>query len=120
MESENGWTEIIKPSTNRFSLNFKRVWLKRDLIVLFVKRDITTLYKQTLLGPLWLILQPILTALVFTVIFGRLAGLSTDGVPPFLFYFSGIFIWNFFSEVLLKTSDTFIVNADLFGKVFFP
>jgi lipopolysaccharide transport system permease protein len=92
----------------------------KDLLYLLVKRDITTIYKQTVLGPLWLVLQPLITALTFTIIFGRIAGMAPGGIPMFLFYFSGIVIWNFFSECLLKISDTFTVNTDLFSKVFFP
>ncbi len=103
-----------------FSVNLKEIWKYRDLIILFVKRDITTNYKQTVLGPLWIIINPLLSTTVFTVIFGVIAGIPTDGTPQFLFYMSGNILWNFFSSCLNRASGTFLGNARLFGKVYFP
>ncbi len=97
-----------------------QVWTYRDLVMLFVWRDFVSNYKQTILGPLWFLIQPILTTLIFTVIFGNIAALPTDGLPQFLFYMSGTVIWSYFAECLKKTSDTFISNAPIFGKVYFP
>lgn len=113
------WDQVIG-GKQAFSLGVRSIKNYRDLLFLFVKRDLVALYKQTVLGPLWIVLQPIVTTLTFTVIFGRLAGLSTDGLPMFLFYFSGFFIWSYFADCLTKTSDTFIHNGELFSKVFFP
>ncbi len=103
-----------------FSVNLKEIWKYRDLIILFVKRDLTTNYKQTVLGPLWIIINPLLSTTVFTVIFGLIAGIPTDGTPQFLFYMSGNILWNFFSSCLNRASGTFLGNARLFGKVYFP
>ncbi len=103
-----------------FSVNLKEIWKYRDLIILFVKRDLTTNYKQTVLGPLWIIINPLLSTTVFTVIFGVIAGIPTDGTPQFLFYMSGNILWNFFSSCLNRASGTFLGNARLFGKVYFP
>ena len=103
-----------------FSVNLKDIWKYRDLIILFVKRDLTTNYKQTVLGPLWIIINPLLSTTVFTVIFGVIAGIPTDGTPQFLFYMSGNILWNFFSSCLNRASGTFLGNARLFGKVYFP
>ena len=103
-----------------FSVNLKEIWKYRDLIILFVKRDLTTIYKQTVLGPLWIIINPLLSTTVFTVIFGVIAGIPTDGTPQFLFYMSGNILWNFFSSCLNRASGTFLGNARLFGKVYFP
>lgn len=103
-----------------FSVNLKEIWKYRDLIFLFVKRDLTTNYKQTVLGPLWIIINPLLSTTVFTVIFGVIAGIPTDGTPQFLFYMSGNILWNFFSSCLNRASGTFLGNARLFGKVYFP
>ena len=103
-----------------FSVNLKEIWKYRDLIILFVKRDLTTSYKQTVLGPLWIIINPLLSTTVFTVIFGLIAGIPTDGTPQFLFYMSGNILWNFFSSCLNRASGTFLGNARLFGKVYFP
>jgi len=96
------------------------IWQYRDLLWLFVKRDFTTFYKQTILGPLWFVIQPLLSTIVFTIIFNRIAGIPTDGIPPLLFYMSGIIAWNYFSNCLTSTSGTFTANAGLFGKVYFP
>ena len=103
-----------------FSVNLKEIWKYRDLIILFVKRDLTTNYKQTVLGPLWIIINPLLSTTVFTVIFGVIAGIPTDGTPQFLFYMSGNILWNLFSSCLNRASGTFLGNARLFGKVYFP
>jgi lipopolysaccharide transport system permease protein len=115
-----GWTLVIRPKRNLFDLRLSELWQYRDLIGLFVRRDFVSVYKQTILGPLWYIIQPILTTVIFTIIFGRIAKLSTDGLPQFLFYLSGTVVWTYFSDCLTKTSNTFITNAQLFGKVYFP
>lgn len=114
------WTEIILPQSTWFNLRLLDLWKYRDLIMLFVRRDIVAIYKQTILGPLWHIIQPVLTTLVFTVVFGNIARLSTDGLPPILFYLAGVVAWQYFSTCLIKTSGTFIGNAQIFGKVYFP
>jgi lipopolysaccharide transport system permease protein len=113
-------TSTITPRKHLFDVKVKEVWYYRDLFVLFIKRDITVTYKQTILGPLWFFIQPLLTTLMFLLVFGRIAGIPTDGVPPILFYLGGITIWNYFSESLRLTSDTFVKNAGLFGKIYFP
>lgn len=110
----------IDSRTSVFSLNLKEVWHYRDLLQMFVKRDFITFYKQTILGPLWFIVQPLLTTLIYVILFGNIAKLSTDGIPQVLFYLSGITIWNYFSESLTKTSTVFKDNANMFGKVYFP
>lgn len=117
---EQQWTEIIESDTKLLSINLAEVWRYRDLLSLLVRRDFVTFYKQTILGPLWFIIQPVLTTLTFVVIFGRIAGLSTDGVPRFVFYLAGITLWGYFSECLTKTSSVFKDNASIFGKVYFP
>jgi lipopolysaccharide transport system permease protein len=117
--SEN-WSLVIRPQRNLFDLRLGELWKYRDLTWLFVRRDFVSVYKQTILGPLWFIIQPILTTLTFTVIFGRIAHLPTDGLPQFLFYMSGTVVWTYFSDCLNKTSNTFITNSQLFGKVYFP
>ncbi len=114
------WSMIIKPKRHWFDINLKELWAYRDLIALFVRRDFVAKYKQTILGPLWFIIQPLLTTLMFTVVFGNIAKLSTDGLPKILFYFSGIVGWNYFAESLKATSNTFVTNASIFGKVYFP
>ena len=114
------WTKVIGPRTGWFDINLPNLWNYRDLIILFVKRDFVAFYKQTILGPLWFLLQPLFTTIVFTVIFGRIARIPTDGLPQMLFYMSGIVIWNYFADCLNKTSDTFVSNAHIFGKVYFP
>jgi lipopolysaccharide transport system permease protein len=118
--SEAGWTLTIRPKTGWFDLHLADLWRYRDLVTLFVRRDFVAQYKQTILGPLWFIIQPLLTTLTFTVIFGNVAKLSTDGLPAILFYMSGITAWSYFSECLTKTSETFSANAGIFGKVYFP
>lgn len=120
MTKETQPTYFINSKQSVFSLNFKEVWDYRDLLLMLVKRDFITFYKQTVLGPLWFIVQPLLTTVIYMVIFGSIAKLSTDGVPQVLFYLSGITIWNYFSESLTKTSSVFTANAGMFGKVYFP
>ena len=120
-EPENTtWLYEIKPKTSNFSLNLKEVWQYRDLLMLFVKRDIVTVYKQTILGPLWYFIPPLFTSIPFPIIFNNLAGISTGTVPPFLFNLAGIIVWNYFTSCLNETSDTFKKNASIFGKVYFP
>ncbi len=120
MESKQTWTEVIKPNKRVFDLQLKELFRYSDLILLFVRRDFVSTYKQTILGPIWFFLQPLFTTAIFIVIFTYIAKLSTDAIPPALFYLSGITIWTFFSECLLKTSNTFTMNAGIFGKVYFP
>ncbi len=117
---ENTKVTVIKAKAKGLNLNLKEVWLYRDLIKMFVKRNFTTTYKQTILGPLWFIITPLLSTFVFTLIFGNIAGLSTEGVPAFLFYLASNTIWSYFSTCLTKTSSTFTSNSSLFGKVYFP
>lgn len=118
-ESDN-WDLIIKGQTSLFDVRFADLWRYRDLLFMFVKRDFVSFYKQTILGPLWFFIQPVFTTLVFTFVFGRLAGISTDGLPQQLFYMSGITAWNYFSDCLTKTSTVFKDNVNIFGKVYFP
>lgn len=117
---EESWSLIIKPKGRLFALNLKELWQYRDLLEMYIKRDIVTFYKQTILGPIWFFVQPVFTTIVYMFVFGGLAGISTDGIPQPLFYLSGICMWNYFSESLTKTSDTFISNQAIFGKVYFP
>lgn len=119
-EKTQKWLEVIKPKGPLFEIRFKEIWYYRDLLLLFVWRDFVAVYKQTILGPLWYIVQPLLTTFIFTVVFARLAGLPTDGLPPMLFYLAGIVAWNYFADCLRKTSTTFISNSAIFGKVYFP
>ena len=114
------WAVEIRPNASWLDLSLRDLWTYRDLIRLFVRRDVVAQYKQTILGPIWLVLQPLLTTLVFAVFFGNVAGLSTAGLPKLLFYLSGQIVWGYFAAVLTATSDTFIGNANLFGKVYFP
>ena len=114
------WDLIIQPRRVWFDLHLRDLWRYRDLITLFVKRDFVTFYKQTAFGPLWYIIQPLLTTVVFTVIFGKLAGIPMDGVPPFLFLLAGNVTWGYFAGCLNETSNTFVKNAGIFGKVYFP
>jgi lipopolysaccharide transport system permease protein len=122
IEGQEGepWTTVICPQHPWFKFDLRELWQYRDLIQLFVRRDFVALYKQTVLGPLWFILQPLFTTLVFTVIFGKIAKIPTDGLPQFLFYFSGTVCWSYFSECLNQTSQTFLANAGIFSKVYFP
>ena len=114
------WTTIIKPKTGWFDINLKELIQYKDLIVMFVKRDFKTMYKQTILGPLWIIINPLMTTLMFTVVFGNIANISTDGMPQIVFYMLGTTVWTYFSSCLTKTSSTFTGNAAIFGKVYFP
>lgn len=120
MRTEEDWDIIIEPKNNLFNLQLQELNRYRDLIFMFIKRDFVSIYKQTILGPLWFVIQPLITTATYMVVFGKIANLSTDGNPPILFYLSGILFWNFFSTSLLKTSDTFSANAGIFGKVYFP
>ena len=117
---DESWDLEIKPQSHLLDINLKEVWKYRDLLWMFVKRDFTAQYKQTILGPLWHFIQPLFTTVVFLVVFTNIAKISTDGVPPVLFYMSGITIWNYFSSCLNATSNTFVANAGIFGKVYFP
>lgn len=114
------YTTIIKPQNKLFEIDFKEIWRYRDLLVMFIKRDIVTQYKQTILGPTWYFIQPALTTIMYMVVFGGIAGISTDGLPQPLFYLAGIVLWQYFSECLNKTSATFTQNQHIFGKVYFP
>lgn len=114
------YTTIIKPPSKLFEIDFKEIWRYRDLLVMFIKRDIVTQYKQTILGPTWYFIQPALTTIMYMVVFGGIAGISTDGLPQPLFYLAGIVLWQYFSECLNKTSATFTQNQHIFGKVYFP
>ena len=118
--TQNDWLFEITPKNKFFSLNLKEVWQYRDLLLLFVKRDVITVYKQTVLGPLWYLIQPLFTSVTFTIIFNNVAGIDTGTVPPFLFNLAGITVWNYFTACLTGTSDTFKANAAIFGKVYFP
>lgn len=120
IHSPHQWTEVIKPHTRLFDLRLKDVWRYRDLLILFVKRDFIAQYKQTILGPLWHIIQPIFTTIIFLLVFSKIANIPTDGIQPILFYMSGITIWNYFATSLSGTSNTFVNNAHIFGKVYFP
>lgn len=111
---------VIEPKTGWFDLHIKEVWQYRDLIFLFVKRNFVSAYKQTVLGPLWAIVQPLLTTVVFTLVFGNIAGLAADGVPSFIFYLSGTILWTYFSQCLTQTANTFVANSNTMGKVYFP
>lgn len=114
------WSIIIEPKTNLFRLDLKEVWHYRDLLAMYVKRDIVTFYKQTILGPLWFLIQPMLTTIMFMFVFGGIAGISTDGLPQPLFYMAGLLCWNYFADCLSRCSDTFNANQNIFGKVYFP
>ena len=114
------FTTVIKPKNKLFEVDFKEIWRYRDLYSMFVKRDIITQYKQTILGPTWFFIQPALTTIMYMVVFGGIAGISTDGLPQPLFYLAGIVFWQYFSDCLNKTSSTFTANQGIFGKVYFP
>lgn len=116
----NHWDVIIEPKSGLFDCDFKESFKFYDLLLLLIKRDIVTIYKQTILGPIWYFIQPVFTTIMFTFVFGKLANISTDGVPHIIFYLLGITIWNYFSECLAKTSNIFIANQGIFGKVYFP
>ena len=117
---ENEWTEIITPTNGVFDLKLGDVWRYRDLLMLLVRRDFVATYKQTILGPIWFFLQPLLTTITFTIVFGQMGKLSTDGLPGPLFYMTGITLWNYFADCLTKTATVFRDNANIFGKVYFP
>jgi len=119
-KSDKEWLFEITPKNNFFTLNFREVWQYRDLLLLFVRRDVVTVYKQTVLGPLWYLIQPLFTSVTFTIVFNNLAGISTGEVPPFLFNLAGITVWNYFTACFTGTSNTFGANAGIFGKVYFP
>ena len=118
--SEEKWTTVIKPRNKLFEVNLKELWDYRDLIVLFIKRNIVTQYKQTILGPLWFVVQPAISVIMYMIVFGGIAGIPTDGVAQPLFYLAGTCMWQYFSDCLTKTSNTFVDNASIFGKVYFP
>lgn len=114
------WTETIESKHSLFDLNLKEVWRYKDLAYMFVKRDFVSSFKQTILGPIWFFINPIFTTIVYIVVFGNIAKLSTDGAPKILFYLAGITLWNYFSSCLTATSNVFTTNAGIFGKVYFP
>ena len=118
--NQDTWTTVIKPREKLLSVNLRELWDYRDLCSLFVRRNITTHYKQTVLGPLWYVIQPLITLVMYMVVFGGIAKIPTDGLPQPLFYLSGICLWQYFSDCLNKTSNTFTANASIFGKVYFP
>lgn len=119
-QTSDTWDLEIKPQSHLLDINFKDLWRYRDLLRMFVKRDVITVYKQTILGPIWFIVQPILTTAIYILVFGKIANISSDGIPRVLFYLAGITIWNYFSESFNQTSKTFKENANIFGKVYFP
>ncbi|SHH38338.1 ABC transporter permease [Winogradskyella jejuensis] len=119
-KQDDNWLYTISAKRKLIDFNFKEIWQYRDLLVLFVKRDVITVYKQTILGPLWYLIQPLFTALTFTLIFNKVANIETGAVPPFLFNLAGISIWNYFKSCLTSTSNTFSGNAGIFSKVYFP
>ena len=119
-KTSNSWDVVIKPINSWFNINFREIFKYWDLVLLFVKRDFVVFYKQTILGPLWYIIQPLFNTLVFTLVFGKVAKIPTDGIPPFLFYLSGTIVWSYFSLCLNQTGKTFVSNAGIFGKVYFP
>ncbi|HNW96924.1 MAG TPA: ABC transporter permease [Bacteroidales bacterium] len=120
LSEDKEWTEIIRPKRTWYDINLAELWRYKDLIMIFVRRDFVSVYKQTILGPLWYIIQPLFTTIVFTIIFSKVANISTNSVPATLFYLTGITAWNYFASCLNKTSGTFINNASVFGKVYFP
>lgn len=119
-EAMSQWTEVISPKANAFDLKLHEIWRYKDLLLLFVKRDLTAQYRQTVLGPLWHVIQPLFTTLVFFIFFTNLAKIPTNGIPPILFYMCSLTIWNYFASCLTSTSNTFVANAGIFGKVYFP
>lgn len=119
-EPQHKWTEIIEARHSLFDLKLKEVWKYKDLVYMFVKRDFISSFKQTILGPIWFFINPIFTTITYLIVFGKIANLPTDGAPPLLFYLSGVTLWNYFSSCLLSTSSTFVGNAGIFGKVYFP
>ncbi len=119
-EEQQEWTEVIRPYSRFFDLKIKELWDYRDLIYIFVKRDIVATYKQTLLGPLWFFISPFITVLIYSFVFSRIAGISTEGIPAPLFYLAGTSLWGYFQQCFLSSSGTFVSNASIFGKVYFP
>lgn len=119
-KNDQKWDTVVTPSQGWFDFNLRETWQGRDLILMLVKRDFVSVYKQTILGPLWFVIQPVATTMVFVLLFGTIARLPTGGTPPFLFYLSGLVTWNFFAASFTKTSDIFASNAAIFGKVYFP
>ena len=119
-KTEESWLYVISSKRKLIDFNFQEIWRYRDLLILFVKRDIVTVYKQTILGPLWYVIQPLFTSVIFTLIFNRLGQIETDGIHPFVFNLAGITAWNYFKECLTGTSNTFTANQNIFGKVYFP
>lgn len=119
-DSQSQWTETIESKHSLFDLNLKEVWRYKDLAYMFVKRDFVSSFKQTILGPIWFFINPVFTTIVYIVVFGNIAKLSTDGAPKILFYLAGITLWNYFSSCLTATSNVFTTNAGIFGKVYFP
>lgn len=117
---DQDWNMVIQPQANWFDLRLGELWRYRDLITLFVRRDFVAKYKQTILGPLWHFINPLFTTITFTIVFGNIAGISTDGLPKFLFYMAGTVTWSYFAKSLTSTSNTFVSNAGMFGKVYFP
>jgi lipopolysaccharide transport system permease protein len=120
MTEQDKYTLLIKPKSSLLDIDFREIWRYRDLLFLFVRRDFVSVYKQTILGPIWFFVQPLLTTATFTFVFSNLANISTDGIPPILFYLIGVTFWNYFSTCLTSTSTTFVSNAAVFGKVYFP
>ena len=119
-KKEEDWSIIIKPRNDLFEVNLKEIWEYRDLLTLFVKRTITVAYKQTILGPLWWVIQPAITVIMYMVVFGGIARIPTDGIPQPLFYLGGVCMWQYFSSCLSSTSNTFVSHSGIFGKVYFP
>ena len=117
---DDDWSEIIQPRTRLLDLGLRDVWRYRDLVMLFVRRDFVSTYKQTILGPIWFFIQPLLTTITYMIVFGGIANLSTDGLPQLPFYLAGVTIWNYFAQTLTSTSTVFTANAAIFGKVYFP
>ena len=120
VKSDDDWTEVIQPRTRLLDLGLRDVWRYRDLVMLFVRRDFVSTYKQTILGPIWFFIQPLLTTITYMVVFGGIANLSTDGLPQLPFYLAGVTIWNYFAQTLTTVSTVFTANAAIFGKVYFP
>lgn len=119
-EPQQQWTETIESNHSLFDLKLKEVWRYKDLVYMFVKRDFISGFKQTILGPVWFFINPIFTTIVYLIVFGNIANLSTDGAPKILFYLAGVTLWNYFSSCLTGTSNVFVSNAGIFGKVYFP
>jgi lipopolysaccharide transport system permease protein len=120
VKNSAAWTTVIRPKTGWFDINLQELWQYRDLVVMFVKRNFTVLYKQTILGPAWILLNPLLTTVIFNIVFGNIAHMGTDGVPSFLFYMAGNTVWTFFASCINNTANTFVANSQVFGKVYFP